>query len=83
MRIYNRESDKTFDNIEIFFTPEEAAEVMNKLKWLIDHPSDIDADIDSDEVDGVYQKELTVSVYTKENLKYFDSRSRKVIEEDK
>ena len=83
MRILHRETNQVFNDIEIFLTVEEAQWLSAKLDWLWEHPEDHHSHLETDLVGNKYQKELTVAVYTEDNLKQFDERSRKLILEDK
>ena len=83
MRIFHRDSSKTFDSMEIFLTIEEADELRARIEGLVNNPKAHHIHLDTDEKDGVMQKELTVAVYTNDNLQEFDERSREIIINDK
>ncbi|MFC2093369.1 hypothetical protein ACFLSV_05660 [Bacteroidota bacterium] len=83
MRILQRDTNQVFDNIEIFLTLEEADNLRAHVEGLIDQPEYGHIHVLGDEINGVVMKELTVAVYTKDNLNEFDDKSKKLILEDK
>jgi hypothetical protein len=77
MRIFEQNSDMSFDNITILLTVNEAGELKDKLNCLIndygkkerhEHISDDD-----------YQHEITIAIYNKDNLAEFNRRMRRLI----
>jgi len=81
MRILDPNTDKAINEIGIFLTLNEAKELRDKLERLIDNPSEHHNHIEDAGMDPM--KELTVAIYTHDNMRMFDERSRKLIEEDK
>ncbi len=73
MRIFERNTNQVFEEIEIFLTLEEANELCGRLDGLISNLKAHHIHLDSD------NKELMVAIYTKENLDEFDERSRELI----
>ena len=73
MRIFERNTNQVFEEIEIFLTLEEANELCGRLDGLISNLKAHHIHLDSD------NKELMVASYTKENLDEFDERSRELI----
>lgn len=74
MRIIDLETNKTVDNILIMLTPEEASELSSKIKHI-----DVSkgAHIHVDDLD--YRREITVAIYTEENLSFFSDTVRAVL----
>lgn len=83
MRILQRETNKALDTIEIFLTLDEAKKLSGILKHMVEHPESGHSHLEADLVGNVFQKELTVAIYTDNNLDEFDERSKKLILEDK
>lgn len=77
MRILERNSNQVFEEIEIFLTLDEANELRGRLDGLISDLKIHHIHLDSDD------KELTVAIYTNENLDEFDERSRELITNNK
>ena len=76
MKIYDRDNKKVLDRITLFLTPEEARMLADYLTDLYEHPEHHHAHVTDEE----YQNEITVAVYTKENIDSFDKESRNIIE---
>jgi hypothetical protein len=74
MRIIDKESKKTLNSVVILLTPEEAAELASKLKSLDAskgnhlHVNDI-----------AYKREVTIAIYTIENLDSFSEDVRNML----
>ena len=83
MRILHRDTNQVFDDMEIFLTMEEANELIAHLSGLIEQPEYGHVHVFGDEKDGVLYKELTIAIYTEDNLDEFDDQSQKLILEDK
>lgn len=84
MRIFNYPTNSIFDEIDIYLTPNEIKEMINKMSNLLEdsklhhiHLSEYNQD------SSKIIKEINVCVYTNNNLSEFDERSRKIILEDK
>lgn len=75
MRIYDPDNDKTFDNVTLYLTIDEARELYDDLAGIIEHPAGNHAHINSSD----YQKEVTVCVYDTEHLDLFDEKSKKIL----
>lgn len=77
MRIIDEENNKTIKSILIMLTPSEATELASKLKALNPvigdhlHVNDLE-----------YQREITVAVYTDQNLRFFTEEVNRIIKED-
>lgn len=77
MRILDEKSDQKLDNISLFLTRKEAQHLIGYLEQLLekgDHSHLMSED---------YRKEIMVCIYDPEKLDMFDSRSKKLILEDK
>jgi len=79
MRILNRSEDKALDRIEIFLTPEEAEELRGRISGLLGDMKTHHIHLDTDEKDGIYQRELIIAIYCDDNIGEFDERSKKLI----
>jgi len=83
MRIYNYDIDKSFKEIFIYLTPNEIEELISKLNWLLENPKDHHEHLielgENDEI----SREITVAIYTNDNINEFDERSKKLILEGK
>ena len=79
MRIHDMESDKSIDLVGIYLTIDEAKRLRDGLEILIKDPEQHHDHI----TDSDYKKELILAVYTENNMDSFDSRSRRLILEDK
>ena len=75
MRIYDPDSKRTLDRVTLFLTPEEAADLGESATDLSKHPEKHHHHVS----DAEYETEITVAVYTNENIKLFDEESRRVI----
>ena len=78
MRILDESADKKLDRVMIYFTKEEASEMKDSLELLLSNKT---AHYHIN--DESFEKEITISLYSKEDLSHFDARSKKLIEEDK
>ena len=76
MRIYDPDSKRTLKNVTLFLTPEEAADLGFSATNLSEHPEKHHHHVS----DAEYKTEITVSVYTDENINSFDEESRRVIQ---
>jgi hypothetical protein len=76
MRIYDDESKKSLGSILIMLTPGEVHELIGKLKSL---------DLTNDHVhvdDENYKREITIGLYTPQNLQNFSDEVIRLIQED-
>lgn len=83
MRIYNYEIDKSFEEIFIYLTPDEIAELIIKLEQLLEKPKDHHEHLSEISENDEISREITIAVYTKDNINEFDERSKKLILEGK
>ena len=79
MRILDVDSDRAISNVCIYLTPSEATEMLGNLERLIGSPVTHHVHLN----DQDYEREVTVAVYTGDNLNEFDERSRRLITEGK
>jgi hypothetical protein len=77
MKIYDPNSKRILKNVTLFLTPEEAVELSFSAKDLSEHPEKHHHHVADDE----YKTEITVSVYTDQNISSFDEESRRIIRE--
>lgn len=76
MRIYDEENDRTLTSILIMLTPSEVRELLGKLKSL---------DVTNDHIhvdDEQYKREITVGLYTLQNIQNFSTKVIKLIQGD-
>lgn len=78
MRILADDLDRPLDRVTLLLTREEAKELLDSLKPLIMDPSQHHNHVS----DSDFKKEVTIAVYTPDNLKQFDARSLRLIESD-
>jgi hypothetical protein len=78
LRILDEESDKKLDRVCVYLTKEEAVQLRGYLNQLLDNPGLHHSHLSSSD----YRKEVTVCIYTNDNLSAFDERSRKLILND-
>jgi len=71
MRILDENTDKSLENITLYLTLSEAMELRGSLNELIENPKNNHTHIN----DENYQKELTVCIYSTEDLNGFNTRS--------
>ena len=77
MRILNSASDQPLLDIVIYLTPAEAIQMQGYLEQLLAEPDQHHAHLNDED----FTREVTLAVYTDQNLPEFDARSRKLIEE--
>ena len=81
MRIYDSDADKKVDNVILYLTPNEAQEMKCSLEALINSDQkDAHEHIPDRKED--YKREITICIYTEDNLLNFDKRSRDLILND-
>jgi acyl-CoA reductase-like NAD-dependent aldehyde dehydrogenase len=77
MRIVDGETMKPLRSVTVLLTPEEAAELASKVKGL---DAGMGAHIHVNDSD--FKWEVTVSIYTPDNMQYFREDIRRIILED-
>lgn len=82
MRILHRKTDQSFKDIELFLTKEEAEDMIDGLQALLKNPDFHHIHLDRMPENDI-MKQITIAVYSDDNLNTFDPRSRKLILEDK
>lgn len=75
MRIYNKCEKKTLNNIVLYLTPEEAQEMKDSLEALLEDKNHHHSHVPDEE----YKREVTISIYRKDNLSTFDEISKSII----
>jgi hypothetical protein len=75
MRIYNPTNKQVLDRVTLFLTPDEARELGQTASDLAQSPQKHHEHVP----DAEFKREITVAVYTPENLTQYDSESRKII----
>ena len=79
MRILDEVTNRSCERIICYLTPAEAKDLRDSLDALLTGPADQHQHVSSED----YAKEITVCIYTLDNLSHFDPRSRLLIEEDR
>lgn len=80
MRILDNDRDVACNSVTLFLTVSEASELRDSLNSLVHEGFHARHE---HVTSGDFQKEITVCVYTAEDLAGFDARSRKLILEDR
>ena len=75
MKIYDPKSKRLLTGITVFLTPDEAAELAAATQVLADDPYLHNEHVANSD----YSVEITVAVYTPENLQQYDEESRAII----
>jgi hypothetical protein len=75
MKIYDQESKRVLTNVTIYLAPAEARELAGAAQDLADNPQHQHHHVG----DKTFQQEVTLAVYTRENLHQFDEESRRLI----
>ena len=78
MRIYDEKNDQELHNVTLYLTPDEALELSSRCNYLAEHPEAHHSHCN----DFDYTREITVTVYTAQNIEQFDNRSREIIGDD-
>jgi hypothetical protein len=77
MRILNQDNNKPAKSILIMLTPSEAKELVSKIQRLTSEKGD-----HLHLYDETYSREITVAIYTPENLNSFNCQVIQLIEQD-
>jgi helix-turn-helix protein len=78
MRILDRDSNKTINNVILYLSEDEASVLQSSLQNLLEKPENNHTHINNPD----FTKEITVCIYDPGNLTGFDERSKKVIMSD-
>jgi len=78
VKIYDKKNDRILKSVTIYLTPEEAHELADSANILYKEPSNHHSHIANKD----YTVEVTIAVYTPENIKQFDSKSRKILSDE-
>lgn len=76
MRILNLDTDKTIDNVLILLTYQEACEVKDDLERLVSSNQQMNHSHISD---AELKREITFSIYNKENMDKYQERIKRLI----
>jgi hypothetical protein len=79
MRILDVSTDNKLQNICVYLTPAEAKQMLGYLEDLIAGKIEHHAHLNDDSFDH----EITLAIYTMDNLDEFDERSKRLILEEK
>jgi hypothetical protein len=77
MRIIDKENKKTLASVLLMLTPSEVSELISKLKTLDPAKGD---HLHVDDLD--YQREITIAIYTDQNLHFFTEEIARIIREN-
>ena len=77
MRIYDPKSKKQLGEVTLYLTPREAAELADAARDLAEAPSHHHGHVSSDD----YSREVTIAVYTAENLSGFDAEFQMLLKD--
>ena len=80
MRIYNLDENKKVNKVILYLTPDEAQEMNDSLDLLINNKKHQHEHIPDRE--NYFKREITICIYSKDNLSAFDERSQKLILND-
>ena len=75
MKIYDHENKKELESVTLFLTPDESLELASGAKDLSENPHKHHLHISNKN----YNREITVAVYTNENIGHFNEESRRII----
>ncbi|HBC71753.1 MAG TPA: hypothetical protein DEA62_05180 [Coxiellaceae bacterium] len=78
MRLLDTETNNIVNSIGIYLTKDEAKQMLSFLQSLVDGTAGNHVHVNDDS----YAHEITLAIYSNENLDQFDERSRKLISED-
>jgi hypothetical protein len=78
LKIYDKNSNRVMNSVTIYLTPAEAQQLGDFAKQLALHPEDHHAHI-SNPNESV---EVTIAVYTRENINQFDVVSRNLLQDE-
>jgi hypothetical protein len=78
MRIYDPKSKKQLEEVTLYLTPDEAAELADTARGLAKDPTQHHGHVSSEDC----SREVTIAVYTPDNLRQFDAESRGVLEDE-
>jgi hypothetical protein len=77
MKIYDENSKRLLTAVTLFLTPEEAANLSEGAADLVKNPRKHHHHISNKDLDN----EITVAVYTPENIAKFDQESQEILKE--
>jgi hypothetical protein len=75
MIIYDKKNKKVLNSVTLYLTPDEMAELSDDAQNLSENPQNHHSHIN----DETLENEITLAVYTKENMKQFDEESKELI----
>ena len=77
MKIFDKQGDKILHSVTIYLTPSEAHQLGDFAKQLALHPENLHAHVTNSDS----SVEVTIAVYTQENINQFDVKSRNILQE--
>ncbi len=78
MRILDEDNDKPIKRALVLLMPEEAREFRDALEQVLKRPDDNHVHIP----DSTFEREITLAIYTPNNLKHFNERVKMLIERE-
>ena len=82
MRILDEKRDKSVEQITLLLTQSEAEELQDSIKRLLDGGKEPEAGQHTHIPSEDYQKEITIALYTPDNVDSFNHRCQKLIREN-
>jgi hypothetical protein len=78
VKIYDEKNDRLLQSVTIYLTPDEMHELADSARNLFERPECHHGHITNQD----FSVEVTIAVYTRENLAQFDARSREILGEE-
>lgn len=80
MRILDNRNDMSMKNISVFFTKTEALEMLDIIEELLKNLNTDGYHLHLNDED--FSHEITFSIYSEKNIKSFNKRTQRLLEED-
>ena len=78
MKIYDSKSKRELGRVTLYLTPDEASELADTARSLAKNPNQHHGHVNNAD----YSREVTIAVYTPENMSQFDAESQRLLEDD-
>lgn len=75
MRLLDQDTSNELLDVAVYLTPSEVQQMVAALTNLLNNPAEHHVHLNDDS----YSREITISIYTDQNLNQFDERSRRLI----
>lgn len=83
MRIIDKETDESIEEVYLFFTQKEGLELSHEFKKLLESPDKYILNVKGEDLNGEMTKEINIRIYNEKNINTFDQRIKKLILENK